>query len=267
MRIQFQPAATVVALTLLLILAVSAGSQQTKSGAISGHVLACNDGAIAGAEVMLAGQALDQPIKAVTDATGRYRIAGLPPGVYALEISRPLFQIQQRSGIEITSGSELTLDITLQVVWIGGGGRIIEDLAATWRSVDAVVYLRIQKSSGVRPLRMEGQCVSVATEWRAAVLEVFRRYRGEPREFTMTFLQLAAGTWRSDTGTITGPGMPLKPGDEIIAFLRWNGSLGSFQDRILVPVREGQARSPYIEELQKGLKLEALLEKLRAMME
>jgi hypothetical protein len=265
MRILFQPVAG--ALILWLVLPAGAGSQQSKPGMISGHVLACNNGVIPGARLLLAGTALDQPVNAATDELGRFRLPGLRAGSYSLEIVVPGFQNWKRTGIEVTAGSELAFDIVLQLAEAVREISGMEDLPTLWRNVDAVVYLRIQASLGARLLRTEGHCVTVCTEHKVSVLEVFRRYRGEPREFTMTFLQRSAGTWRGEEGTTAGRETPCKPGEEFVAFLTWNDASHAFMDTILVPVRDGQVRHAFIEELQKSMALEAFLKILRAMME
>jgi len=265
MRIFLQRAAA--ALILGLVLPGGAGSPQSKPGTISGHVLACNDGVIPGAHVQVAAAGTVTPVKAVTDELGRFRLPGLSAGLYALEVVAPGFQDWNRTGIEVAAGRELALEIVLQLAEPALDPTRVEDLPTLWRSVDAVVFLRIQDSLGVRLLRTDGHCVTVCTEHRVAVLEVFRRYRGEPRDLTTSFLQRSAGTWRNEEGTTSGREVPGKPGDEFIAFMTWNTAGQALMNTILVPVRDGQVRHPSVEELQKGMALEAFLKILRAMME
>jgi hypothetical protein len=267
MRIQSHQAAALIALILWLFLPGGAGSQQSKPGSISGHVLACNNGVIPGARVLLAGTAGYQPLKAVTDELGRFRVPGLRTGLYSLEIVVPGYQNWKRAGIEVTAGSELAFDIVLQLAEAGRGLDGMEDLPTLWRNVDAVVYFRIQEALGARLVNTDGHCVTVCTEHKVSVLEVFRRYRGEPREFTMSFLQRSAGTWRGEEETNTGREIPCKPGEEFVAFLTWNDAGHALMDTILIPVRDGQVRHRSIEELQKSMALEVFLKILRAMME
>jgi hypothetical protein len=265
MRILLQWAAG--ALILGLVLPGGAGSPQSKPGAISGHVLACNDGVIPGARVQVAGTAPETPVKAVTDELGRFRLPGLRAGLYSLEVVAPGFQDWKRTGIEVAAGRELAFEIVLQLAEPGRDTARMEDLPTLWRSADAVLFFRIQDSLGVRLVRTEAHCVRVCTEHRVAVLEVFRRYRGEPREFTMNFLQRSAGTWRGEEGVTAGQEVPGKPGEEFVAFMTWSDAGQALMDTILVPVRDGQVRHPSIEELQKGMALEAFLKILRTMME
>ncbi len=266
MRIRPRPATAFMFVMCLPFLSQGFVSHSSQSGTLRGHVLDCNDGVIAGAKVKVTGPALQKPLTALTDARGRYLITGLPAGSYDLEAAATGFSVWKRGGIEVASGSELSFEITLQRD-TADEAPAVKDLPTWWRSADAVVYLRIEESLGVRPLRASGQCVAVCTLHRVSVLEVFRRYRGEPREKSLTFLQGSAGTWPSQGGTIVGRETPGKPGDEMVAFLIWNNPEHAFQSAVLVPVLDGQVRSPHIEELQNTMRLEAFLAKLRAMME
>jgi len=265
MRILMQWAA--VALITGLVLPEGPGLPQSKPGMVGGHVLACNNGVIPGARVLLAGKPTDVPISVITDEMGRFGFPDLSAGTYSLEIVAPGFQVWKRTGIEVGVGANLALDVVLQLAEPDRSAARPEALPDLWRSVDAVVFLRIQESLGARLLRTEGQCTMVCTEHRAAVLEVFRRYRGEPREFTMNLLQKSAGTWRGEKVTVAGRKIPGKPGEEFVAFLTWSDAGHALMDTILVPVRDGQVRHPSIEELQKSMPLEAFLKMLRAMME
>jgi len=265
MRILFRRASVV--LILGLVLTGGTGLPQSKPSTISGHVLACNDGMIPGARVLLGGGQAGSPVKAVTDELGRFRFQGLRAGLYSLEVDVPGFQDWKRTGINLAAGSELIFDIVLQLAETGRDITVKEDLPTIWRSVDAVVFLRIQESLGARLLRTDGHCVTVCTEHKVAVLEVFRRYRSEPREFTMNFLQRSAGVRRGEEGTIAGRETPGKPGQEFVAFLTWNDAGHALMDAFLIPVRDGQVQHPSIEELQKSMTLEAFLKILRAMME
>jgi hypothetical protein len=71
--------------TLGLVCAVSAGAADT--GTISGVVLDASGGAVEGATVTVSGAALPSGRAVVSDANGMYRIAYLPPGEYAIEVS------------------------------------------------------------------------------------------------------------------------------------------------------------------------------------
>ena len=52
---------------------------------------------------------------AATDAAGRYVFASLPPGRYDLEASLPGFKTTLRSGITLTIGAEVVVNLTLSL--------------------------------------------------------------------------------------------------------------------------------------------------------
>ena len=131
------------------------------------------------------------------------------------------------------------------------------DLPSLWRSVDAVVFLRIQKALGTRTQTRDGWEYQF-TEHRALVHEVFRRFRGEPRT-SVDLLQ------RRDAAAAEDP--CYKPDREFVAFLRWNDQEQMFESYLMIPVAEGQVKSPRIQILESGMKLETFLKILRAMME
>lgn len=131
------------------------------------------------------------------------------------------------------------------------------DLPTLWRSVDAVVFLRIEKPLGTRTRTLDGR----EFQWsghRALVHEVFRRFPGK-LQASVDLLQ------RRDATASTGPGY--MPGQEFVAFLRWNDGEEMFEPYLMIPVREGRVQSPRIQVLESGMNLEAFLKLLRSMME
>ena len=149
----------------------------------------------------------------------------------------------------------------------GAGPGPVFDLPTLWRNVDAVVFLRIQEAEGSATGQAVGKSEAIRIEYKASVLEVFRRFFGGPKTAGISFLQLSTCTWQIETTTFTALETPYRPGQECVAFLRWNDSEGLFQSVISLPVRDGQVKSPGIEEIQAGMKIEAFLAKLRAMLE
>ena len=95
-------------------------------------------------------------------------------------------------------------------------------------------------------------------EHRASVHEVFRRFRGKPQS-SVVLLQLRDAPAPADSGYM--------PDQEFVAFLRWNDAEQMFEPYLMIPVREGQVKAPRIQALESGMKLEAFLKILRAMME
>jgi hypothetical protein len=140
------------------------------------------------------------------------------------------------------------------------------DLPTLWRSVDAVAHVRIQKTLDTRIRRTGSDSEGLYLEVQAVNLEAFRRFFGNPQSM-FDFLQAAPDSLYSGAAPATESDAPCKQGEEYIAFLRWNDMEHLFQAHLVVPVREGQVRSPHIEEIRAGMKLEAFLTKLRSMQE
>jgi hypothetical protein len=131
------------------------------------------------------------------------------------------------------------------------------DLPTLWRSVDAVAFLKIQTAAPPSS-KQAGEGAFKAIEYRASVLEVFRRTRGQP-QYEVTFLR--------DASEKESPESACKPGQECLVFLVWNNAEGAFQAYITIAVRNGKVQSPRIRGLESGMNLEAFLKILRSMME
>jgi len=142
----------------------------------------------------------------------------------------------------------------------------VMDLPTLWRSVDAVAYVRVQKTLETSTREAISESNVVFLEHQAVNLEAFRRFFGNPQS-TFSFLQAASGSLSPGAGPGAESVAPCKQGEEYVVFLRWNDREHLFQAHLVVPVSEGQVRSPHIEEIRAGMKLEAFLTKLRSMQE
>ena len=69
-------------------------------------------------------------VQLVSDAAGRYAFRNLPPGPYSLAASREGFREHRTSGIPVTAGNPVHLDVTLAV----GGWRSASNSPARRRS-------------------------------------------------------------------------------------------------------------------------------------
>jgi hypothetical protein len=140
------------------------------------------------------------------------------------------------------------------------------DLPTLWRSVNAVAYVRIQKTLDTRTRQAGSESDGLYVEYQAVNLEAFRRFFGNPQS-TFSFLQAAPDSLYPSAGPGAESDALCKQGEEYIVFLRWNDMEHLFQAHLVVPVREGQVRSLHIEEIRVGMKLKAFLTKLRSMQE
>jgi len=98
---------------VLLLFSLSA-SAQTRTGRILGQIVGADGYPIPGAiitassEVMMGGSR-----STVTDATGEFRFAALPPGVYSVTASREGHRPQTMEGVTVRIGATATSDFTL----------------------------------------------------------------------------------------------------------------------------------------------------------
>jgi len=105
-------------LVLLVVLAtivvLSSGLQaQETTGGLQGTVKDANGAVVPKANVELTGAAGSR--KLVTDGTGYYRFANLPPGTYTVTVKAPGFATMKRDGIVLEVGHLPTLDLALKV--------------------------------------------------------------------------------------------------------------------------------------------------------
>jgi hypothetical protein len=98
---------------VILLFSLSA-SAQTRTGRILGQVVGADGYPIAGAiitassEVMMGGSR-----GTVTDASGEFRFAAMPPGVYSVTASREGHRPQTMEGVTVKIGAAATSDFTL----------------------------------------------------------------------------------------------------------------------------------------------------------
>src|SRR6478672_3512399 len=98
---------------LLLIAAVSANAQGM--GSIFGKVTDSTGGVMPGVTVTVSGTALQQPLTAVTGATGTYQFPTVPIGTFSVTFELDGFKKAVRNGIIITTGFSAPVDQKMEV--------------------------------------------------------------------------------------------------------------------------------------------------------
>ena len=98
-----------VALTLPLIIVHGSG------GRIEGKVTDPNGAAVVGAAVTISDEVNNQTFTAVTDQQGRYKIEGVPAGVYTLVISASGFSEARKESIKLDDGATVPVDLRLEI--------------------------------------------------------------------------------------------------------------------------------------------------------
>ncbi len=120
-----------ITLFLLLFLAIPLFAQ-TPSGEISGVVYDPNGSVVAGVKVTLTNTATNAVRELVTNESGLYAIAAIPPGVYTLKVEKSGFRSIERRNIEVLVGSSSRIDLNLEigevtnVVEITGGAPVLQ---------------------------------------------------------------------------------------------------------------------------------------------
>lgn len=88
---------------------------QETTGGLQGTVKDPSGAVISGATVTLTSTALLGNKQLVTDSSGYYRFANLPPGTYTISVKAQGFKIYQQSGLGINVGRLPSVNVTLQV--------------------------------------------------------------------------------------------------------------------------------------------------------
>jgi len=100
---------------LLNLCAMLAWGQAT-NGTISGVIEDPQSASVVGATVSLNSPGRDLNLETVSDSSGRFVFAAVPPGAYQLKISKTGFKALDRRGITLQVGERLTLgDIRLEI--------------------------------------------------------------------------------------------------------------------------------------------------------
>src|SRR5579875_1458068 len=87
---------------------------------------------LVGAQGVVQNQATGVSWKTETNSSGNYLLAGLPPGVYRIEVTRSGFQAHVESNVKLDVGTVVVRDVTLQVgsvnqqVVVTGGAPVVE---------------------------------------------------------------------------------------------------------------------------------------------
>jgi Carboxypeptidase regulatory-like domain/TonB-dependent Receptor Plug Domain len=92
---------------------------QTGTSVITGTVIDSSGGAIPGVDITLTNQETGSKAQALTNDTGSYRFASLPPGTYRVEAELAGFDRLSRGPITLQVSQTLAIDLTLQVGQIG----------------------------------------------------------------------------------------------------------------------------------------------------
>jgi hypothetical protein len=103
----------VLALAFESLVAVAALAQT--QGSLRGYVKDEQGGSLPGVTVTATGPAVIQPISAVTEADGAYRLVNLPPGTYTVSAELTGFATFRRTDVLLRAGANFQVDITMKI--------------------------------------------------------------------------------------------------------------------------------------------------------
>src|SRR5579864_936290 len=98
--------------TILAFLSSSAWAQYGAS--LAGTVTDKSGAVVVGATVTITDQATGVSHSTATGDSGFYKVTGLPPGRYKVEVSAPSFKTTSKSDIEVGSEAATAANITLE---------------------------------------------------------------------------------------------------------------------------------------------------------
>src|ERR1041385_2389709 len=93
----------------------SPASAQGETGSVTGTVTDPQGGTVAGADVTLTDVATKSARNTTTNDSGRYHFASVGAGLYDITVTKTGFKVFKASAQRISVGSQLTLDVALEV--------------------------------------------------------------------------------------------------------------------------------------------------------
>jgi len=148
--------AVVVFVCLLGIVFVPEISAQSGNGSLRGKVVDEQGAAMPGATVTATSPQALAPVTAVTDGTGEYRLANLPPGTYTLKVELTGFSIVIREGILLRAAANFQVDeLTMKLgsleesITVSGKSPMVEVTnPTTTMNIDAVFQKALPLTEG-----------------------------------------------------------------------------------------------------------------------
>ncbi|HET9831214.1 MAG TPA: TonB-dependent receptor, partial [Vicinamibacterales bacterium] len=106
---------TICSIACVCLLAVASFASADSNAALIGTITDASGGRVAGAVVTVVSLATNVPYIAVSNDTGLYRVAGLPPGRYRAHVEKDGFKRVERADIDLHVQDEASLNVQLQV--------------------------------------------------------------------------------------------------------------------------------------------------------
>ena len=114
MRFNLRNASFVLTVMVAAFLVCLPLGAQVNTGRVSGQVTDQTGGAISGVKVTVIDVARGENRDLVSDAAGQYAAPNLLPGIYTVRAEFMGFETVNRENVQVTAGSDIHVDITLQ---------------------------------------------------------------------------------------------------------------------------------------------------------
>jgi len=142
--------AAVLALVLVLTMLPTAVAQET-TGGLQGTVKDPSGAVVPGALVVVTSTALVGKKELVTDSSGYYRFANLPPGIYNVAVSAKGFRTVRREAMPLEVGHLPSVDFALEV---GATTEVIEVTSAAAPAIDVTTTQNLTNVTSDQILNM-----------------------------------------------------------------------------------------------------------------
>jgi hypothetical protein len=106
--------AMAVLLCLCAALPLPAAAQTAATGNIEGLITDASGGVLPGVPVTVRNQDTNVVREAVTETSGRYRVSGLPPGVYEVSATLSGFDVRPIGNVEVRVGQTVPVDLVMR---------------------------------------------------------------------------------------------------------------------------------------------------------
>jgi Carboxypeptidase regulatory-like domain/Peptidase family M1 domain len=130
---------------VLLLLLTPLMNARAAGGQLSGAVTDPKGALIPGATVTVTAPATDQKFTAKTDQQGRYKIEGLPAGVYLVTVTAKGFSVAMREGVAIVDNQTATLDVKLELAPLADVGVTVG--ASSVKGNPDPLYMQLRQKS------------------------------------------------------------------------------------------------------------------------
>ncbi len=139
MRFRSHVSATIGAVSLALLFALSIYAQTATTGAIVGTVTDKNGAALSGAEVDISNKATNQVTKAVTNEGGQYVFPSVLPGEYTISVTKPGFRKASMTSFKIDVATSYPLNFALEVGELQQTVEVTASAGAELQTTDSTV--------------------------------------------------------------------------------------------------------------------------------